>query len=157
MSTVDKKTLFPIMLAFTALLSVPQQAAAQTPIAESKMPALPLDAIQPPPTPGDAKTRKYGCSLGAYGYITAKVSYWYASGKDYARVEEVETVRSNVAASASLTIEATGATSQTHSGIPLDGNTHHSTIFVAGTSGPRLSALTERPLVLGCNLSALEP
>lgn len=159
MSTINKKTLLPIILAWVALFSAYQQVAAQTPVEEgvTQIPVSPLIPHLKPPPP-DAVTRQYGCGFGVNNEsITAKVTTWYASGKSVATVTDVHLTRYHSAASASLTIEATGATSQTQSGIPMDGQWHKSTIYVVGNAGPRLTALTERPFVAGCNLSAMEP
>lgn len=159
MSTIVTKPLFPIMLAFAALLSAHQQAAAQTPIKESvtQTPGFPL---LPPKPPANAETRQYGCGFGVQNqFITAKVTNWYVSGISIATVTDVHITKypNSPTASASLTISATGASGQTYSGIPMDGNWHSSTIYVAGNAGPRLTALMEKPWRNGCNLSAMEP
>ncbi|MHC8405655.1 MULTISPECIES: hypothetical protein [unclassified Pseudomonas] len=154
MSTSIAKPVFPILLAFVALLSAHQNAAAQTAVGEN----LTQPTVDPGEPPENARVTRYGCSFEHRNqYITANVSDWQAAGKYIARVTDVHITKypDHATASASLTISATGASNQTHSGIPMDGKWHSSPIFVVGTGGPRLEGIMEKPFGNGCILSAI--
>lgn len=145
MSTIKKKTLLPIMLACAALLSVHQQAAAQTPTTEGVIPGMPVALIPP----DNAQKREYGCSLGHNNEsVTARVSQWWdSSGALYTRVTEVQFSRYPSAGEGSLSFTGDGLT---QSGIPMDGQWHASRLSARGN--PKIEGVMQRPSVIGCVL-----
>lgn len=134
-----------MMLTCAALLSVHQQAAAQTPTTEGLVPAKPV-TLTPP---DNAQKNEYGCNLGHNNEsVSARVSHWWDNtGAQYFRVTEVQFSRYKTAGEGALSL--IGA-NQTQSGIPMDGKWYASNLSARGN--PKIEGVMQRPVVIGCVL-----
>ncbi|MBD9612979.1 hypothetical protein IB245_15900 [Pseudomonas sp. PDM02] len=152
MFTIVTKPLPFIMFACAALLSVYQQAAAQTPIKET----VKTTKTNPGDPSPDVDKHVYSCDFSHLNQaVTAEVDEWRdTTGKLNVKVTRVHLTEypNHSEASANLTVNAPGAVSQTQYKIPMDGNWHSSSIHVVGNGGPELQGNMERPYQNGCNL-----